>query len=116
MRLFRLLAVGWTLGILIVCFIPGQLIESIMFEWTDKIAHFVLFAGFVGFWLLALPSGCRFRLVCGVGLLLAVLTEVGQYLMPIGRSAEWLDLVANGMGLLAGYAFDRWLALPTFNH
>lgn len=112
MRLFRLLAVGWTLGVLGACFIPGKLVEPIVFEWIDKIAHFVLFAGFAGFWLPALSGNRRFVLVFGAGLLLALLTEAGQYLLPIGRSAEWFDLAADGVGLLAGYAFDRWLIIP----
>ncbi len=113
MQLFRLLAVGWTLGLLIACFIPGKLVEPIIFEWTDKIAHFVLFACFAGFWLPALSVNRRITLVFGTGLLLALLTEVGQHLLPIGRSADWFDLVADGLGLLAGYAFDRWLMIPT---
>ncbi len=112
MRVFRLLAISWTLSILIACFIPGQLVEPIVFEWTDKIAHFVLFAGFSGFWLAAFPGNRSCRMVLGAGILLALLTEAGQYLLPIGRSAEWLDLLADGLGLLAGYGFDRWLALP----
>jgi hypothetical protein len=39
--------------------------------------------------------------------LLAVLTEIGQGVLPIGRSAEWWDLGANLLGLLTGIAFDR---------
>lgn len=111
MWLFRLLAIGWTLSVLIASFIPGKLVEPVVFEWTDKIAHFVLFAGFAGFWLLT-ASRKRTGMVLGLGLILALLTEAGQYLLPIGRSAEWLDLLADGIGLLAGYLFDRWLTLP----
>ncbi|WP_072716505.1 VanZ family protein [Rhodothermus profundi] len=110
MRLFRLLAVGWTLGVLVACFAPGELVEPIVFQWIDKIAHFVLFAGFAGFWLPVLSGKHRLAWVFITGTLLAFLTEAGQYLLPIGRSAEWLDLVADGLGLLAGYFLDRWLA------
>jgi VanZ family protein len=29
--------------------------------------------------------------------------EIAQYLLPYGRSAEWLDLAADGVGIVAGW-------------
>jgi len=105
----RLLPWIWTATLLVACFLPSKLVEPTVALWVDKVVHFVLFAGFSGFWLLdAVDSNTkRLRQVLIAGLLLAVLTEIGQGVLPIGRSAEWWDLGANLLGLLTGIAFDR---------
>lgn len=104
--MLRLLPWIWTATLLVACFLPGKLVEPAVTLWLDKIAHFVLFAGFSGFWLLTKPHHLRQVLIAGV--LLAALTEIGQGVLPIGRSAEGWDLGADLLGLLAGVAFDRW--------
>ena len=75
----------------------------------DKIVHFVLFAGFGGLWMRALCSPvdgawrqCRRRAVAllVVGGLFAGGSEIYQDLLPIRRSGDPYDAVANGAGLL----------------
>ncbi|MFB9149202.1 VanZ family protein [Roseovarius ramblicola] len=64
----------------------------------DKLAHFVTFA------VLAVPLAWRFphlwRAVALMGLVYGGLIEIVQPYM--GRSAEWADLVADGLGAVLG--------------
>lgn len=71
----------------------------------DKGVHFVLFLVLALLWKRA--WGARpgaSRRVLAAGLAYGALTEALQYLLPIGRSAELLDLLADAAGLLAGLA------------
>lgn len=84
-----------------------------MFPHADKWAHLLAFFALAGM-LLALVERRHYRAVV-VGLLgLGAAIEVAQHLMPYGRSAEWLDLAADGAGIALGAALslairDSWL-------
>lgn len=78
---------------------------------ADKAVHFLLFA------VLAALLGRRTATTglgapLSVAVLLATLygagTEALQAVVP-GRSAEWADLLADGVGALAGSTFLWWL-------
>lgn len=96
----RLLALGWTLAILIGCSIPGDDLPSSILLSFDKLAHLLAFVGFGWLWLRAYPDAARTILIAG--LLFAVGTEVYQHLMPIGRHFDPLDALADAVGLLLG--------------
>lgn len=100
------LALGWTLLILIACSIPGPAVPSTSLLELDKLAHFVLFAGFGWLWLWAYPD--RTLVVLGAGLLYAAGTEVYQGLLPLDRYPEVLDFVANAFGLSAAVGVHRF--------
>lgn len=94
------LALGWVAVVLVLCLIPGQEVpDSRLFE-MDKLGHFGMFfvGGLLALW--AWPE--RVGAVVAAGLAMAVLTEGLQGLLPIGRSADVLDAVADVAGLLAG--------------
>jgi len=66
---------------------------------ADKIHHAAAFLG-IGWLLLALVERRYYAVVC-VGLVaFGGAIEVAQYLMPYGRSAEWADLAADGLGVV----------------
>ncbi len=98
---FRL-ALLWTLLILIAVLIPGSDLPSVGVNGVDKVAHIVLFAGFGWLWMAALtrPLRTRTSLVLASGLALAVMTEVLQGILPVNRSPEGLDLVADAVGIV----------------
>ena len=102
----RWLALAWTLAIVIGCSIPGDsLPESVLLSF-DKVLHLMAFVGFGALWLSARPHASRNVLIGGV--LLAVFTEVYQHVMPIGRSFDLFDILADTVGLCLGVALG-WL-------
>lgn len=92
-------AYAWSALILVAMLIPGAYVPGSMWS-LDKLAHFVLFAGFAWLWLRAAP-GAWLR-VGIVGLLYGVLTEVGQSVFPGERTGDPMDVLANVLGLAAG--------------
>lgn len=74
-----------------------------LFLHADKWAHFLAFAA-LGVMFLALVERRHYGVVCAALLVFGAAIEVAQFLMPYGRSAEWWDLVADGVGVLVGLA------------
>lgn len=109
----HLFAIIWTLGILAACSIPGKDLPDIDLFSFDKIAHFVVFAGFGWLWMRALqgPSLRRTGYVLASGLAYAALTEVYQGLLPYDRSPDPYDALANALGLLTAVLLYR-LVIP----
>lgn len=99
-------AILWGLFIFILASLPGAAFES--FSWKgllapDKLAHFLLFAAL---FLLGLPPGAQNRekfLTMLLGLVFGGSVELYQEFLLSYRSAEWGDLLADGLGLLAGW-------------
>ncbi len=87
--------------------------ESSLFyiKFLDKLVHFSMY-GFFGLVAL-LESRCRKQcmryhlLLIMVIFIMSAIIEVLQATVVATRSAEWLDLLANGSGLLAGYVAYR---------
>jgi VanZ family protein len=102
-----------TLSLLPESDMPDLSFFSIRF--MDKIVHFCMYAAF-GFTAL-LESRCKtgctryHTLLLGIILLLSAIIEVLQATLVETRAAEWLDLLANGLGLLSGYLAFRILRL-----
>jgi VanZ family protein len=92
-------AIAWTALLLVAMVIPGAYVPGSMWS-LDKLAHFVLFAGFAWLWLRAAPGA--WLPVGIVGLLYGVLTEVGQSVLPGERTGDPMDVFANVLGLAAG--------------
>jgi len=90
---------------------PG--IENKEYSWLffpgfDKMVHFLIF-GFLAFlFSLSLPKLNRFFFI-GIILGYAILTEVLQEEMHLGRSMEALDVVADLLGAFSGFYFSKWL-------
>jgi VanZ family protein len=75
--------------------IPGKQV----FQWQDKLSHLVVYM--LLFWLLLLAYGKQWSLI-SLGILLVFfsgLIEVAQSFTGY-RQAEWLDLLANMVGIL----------------
>ena len=79
--------------------------------YIDKIVHIIMYAplGFVAL----MESRCKrqcnaYHLIILIGILLASgLIEVLQATVVLSRGAEWIDVLANFFGLLAGYLAFR---------
>ena len=73
-----------------------------MFSGIDKLLHLSIF-GLLGFCFMAAYPKTRFTIYIQVLLIYSILTEILQDVMGFGRSLEGLDLVADTVGVLAGY-------------
>jgi VanZ family protein len=80
---------------------------------SDKLAHF---AGYwaLSFWFVGMLERRRYPVLAAALLGFGLLMELGQYLMGLGRQADWRDVVANSLGvgaaLLLAYAgLGAWL-------
>lgn len=110
---YRWAAALWTAAIIIGCSIPPSRLASVEPALTfDKLAHFGLFAIFAVLWLRGLCPPCssppwsRFRRLGGlmfvIGILFAAGTELYQHLLPMKRTADPYDALADGAGLAVG--------------
>jgi VanZ family protein len=101
--------------IALLSLVPGNNMPNVPINFMDKIVHFSMYAAF-GFVSL-LESRCRVQciryhtlLLISIFLLSAII-EVLQATVVATRSAEWLDLLANCIGLLSGYVAFRILRM-----
>ncbi len=96
---WRLLAIAWTVIMLIGCLSPHDQIPGNLHTWNDKSLHVLIFAPFTLLWML---TGLRMRYALVAGLLFGTLIEGLQYALPINRSADWKDVVADCIGAALG--------------
>jgi len=90
-----------TLLILVAVLLPGPQLPDINIVGIDKLAHFALFM----IWATALRrdfgNNFRWPWVFAVGVAFSILTEILQ-IMVEGRSFDYADILADGVGLIAG--------------
>jgi len=95
--------------ILIAVLIPGSNLPSVNFVGFDKIVHIGLF----GAWAMAVyydfnVKGYKYLIVFVAGLFFSVFTEILQIFVE-GRTFDWTDIVADSIGLIAGFLFGGWI-------
>lgn len=101
------LALGWALAILALCSIPGDEIADWELFSYDKLGHLAMFFGLGWLWARAAPA--RLGAVVAGGLAFAAGTEVWQAVMPLGRSGDPFDALADAVGLGLGVAAAVWM-------
>lgn len=104
----RRLAVLWTVTIVVGCLIPGNGLPSLEILSYDKVIHVLLFVGFGWLWTTAFPRQAVLVLISGIALGIAI--EVAQGALPINRSPDVFDAIADVVGLLIGMTAGRWAA------
>jgi VanZ family protein len=111
-------AFGWLLMVTFLLCLPGQEFPKMTWLgkiWFDKWVHIGLFLVMVIFWCRALsfknPGKLKtlFGRIVLLSIIYGVVMElVQQFFIPF-RSFEFLDIVADGIGSLAGYLLSvRW--------
>jgi VanZ family protein len=95
--LFFWLALGWSIAIFIACSVPQNGVPSL--SNSDKVQHAAVFLVFGVLWMW---SGRKPGWVIGVGSGFGMLIEIWQGVMPLGRSFDWYDGLADAVGVLLG--------------
>ncbi len=84
-----------------------------MFSGIDKLVHVSIFAA-LGFMFVAAFPKTKWYIYVYIMLIYAFLTEILQDEMHLGRSLEFFDIVADGIGFFFGYLFynmiKKWLS------
>ncbi len=101
-------ALAWTVLVLVLCWIPGRWLgQEAPGSQFDKLAHAGMFAVFSWLWAWAVAPSMRTARILGAGLLLALVTEVGQAVPLIGRDADPRDVLADSIGVGVGLGVFR---------
>ncbi|MEO0557314.1 MAG: VanZ family protein [Bacteroidota bacterium] len=90
-------AIVLSLAVLALCSIPGTSLPQVRLLTADKLAHLVMFAALGWAWLRAFPDKVAWVLTGGAAF--AVFTEVWQHTLPIGRTGDPADAIADILGL-----------------
>lgn len=100
----------WVILSLVTLFSMLEIPGKQVFQWQDKLSHLVVYM--LLFWLLLLAYGKQWSLI-SLGILLVFfsgLIEVAQSFTGY-RQAEWLDLLANMVGILVAALSSKALKL-----
>jgi hypothetical protein len=111
MRLRQAAAAVWTLVILLVCWTPKRVVEEVEegsgwfhIPYFDKVVHAGIFLVFAVLWMRTRrargPAG--YAWVALAGLVLAVVSELGQTMSWVGRDASVGDTLTDWAGLAVG--------------
>jgi VanZ family protein len=109
-RCWALGGVGLLVLIAYMCLVPGDDVPDVQI--SDKLVHFLMFL-IPAFWI-GSTIDRRHLLLAGAGLLIyGALLELAQSWLNWGRAAEWMDFLADAIGVVAGLALaltplGRW--------
>ncbi|WP_159473327.1 VanZ family protein [Dyadobacter sp. 3J3] len=106
------IAICWTLLILVACSWPGKDIPDAPVTGFDKLVHAGLFGGFTVLWLLVYPQKSVMVILAGIAYGVGI--EFYQEIMPLDRTFDLFDIVADTIGVFLGFGFkaivlDRYL-------
>ena len=95
---YTLLAVLWTSIIVMASLINLEHAPQVHISNLDKIVHLLMYFVFTILWILALKQRKIYYIVA-VAIVLGGLLEIVQGVMHQHRSADWLDFLANTIGV-----------------
>lgn len=108
------LAIGWTVLIFILFMMPGSGMPKVRIPlpFADKWIHAGFFAVFCFLWMAANPCRDRgyARLLWVTSLCFGWVVEFLQGYLSYGRSHDYMDLLADGVGSLMGIGLFRGVA------
>lgn len=105
------LAIAWTIGILVLCMIPGRDVPQVNIVGIDKVAHVILFAVFGILWLRtsANPTARTAVSVVAFGIFFGIAIEIIQHLQNMGRMFDPFDAVADAVGVAVSVAIVMYI-------
>lgn len=115
-----LMAVFWTIVIMMLCWLPRHVVQRVEAGsgWfkivnLDKLIHSGIFVVFALLWARVSSSPRRFAWIALAGVIFAAVTELGQLIPAVGRDATVPDAIADAAGVLIGILVFPW-AEPWF--
>ena len=112
MSIKKVLAIIWSVFLIIISSMPGSTVREIGFmgiKNIDKIGHFLMYAGFTYLWSVVLWKEYNFKLFwmppVVVAIILGVILEFLQGAFFSERSFEIADIVANTLGAVSVVVF-----------
>jgi VanZ family protein len=93
-------AITWTVLILVACSWPGSNLPDSPVIGFDKVVHVGLFAGMAFLWSLRYPKQVAQVILAGIAY--GIFIEIYQKYMPINRSFDWWDILADSVGVVVG--------------
>jgi VanZ family protein len=102
-RIVPLLFILWTALVAYLTLSPADYLPESTLLGYDKLGHFGLFGGWTGLVGLYLvfykqQGSTSLWLVWAAGMFFSLMIEVAQGVLPLGRTVEWGDMVANAVG------------------
>lgn len=114
---YLIYSILWSAGMIFLLLIPGDKLpaEQLPVKGFDKVIHFCLFFGHYYIWVIGLIKQRFFKVIkektvkisLFYSVFLAFLIELIQYQFIPQRSGDWLDIVANLLGIGTSYIFFR---------
>lgn len=120
MRKFSLIAaLGWTLTILISCLTSAKNISSLHFSFLgyDKVIHVSIYFVLVILWLFyfttkQVPTKKMYIRVALAAVTYGIIIEILQGAVTNDRSADFLDVIANAIGISIATTVFYWYKRP----
>ena len=115
MRFWRSAAYAWTLLIVVLCWMPKTVVSQaggesgFMIPHLDKVIHSGIFLVFAILWMKASPMPKRWITVLAAGLVLAIVTEVGQACPIVNRDCGLDDGLFDVLGVVVGLTAYPWI-------
>lgn len=104
----------WTLLTIYLTTFPSEKIIEVELFRYDKIGHFLIFGGWT--FLIGLIQVVYLERIHAsllpiiiIGISFGGAIEIAQYLLPYGRYASWLDMLANILGCLTAFVALKFI-------
>lgn len=91
-----------SLAIVVISFLPQSEIALPPMSLSDKYAHFLMYGVYsLSLWIEARSQGLRLYLITSLWpICLGGLLEMGQSSLTTSRQGDWIDFLANSLGVL----------------
>lgn len=107
---YNFLSLAWAILILVLSFLPGRNLPNVQIVALDKLVHFIFYLLLFVFTMygwrrqlqITLLRKVPITLVWLACILFGIAIEVCQEVFTADRHFDWLDIMANSMGALAG--------------
>ncbi len=107
---YNFLSLAWAILILVLSFLPGRNLPNVQIVALDKLVHFIFYLLLFVFTMygwrrqlqITLLRKVPIALVWLACILFGIAIEVCQEVFTADRHFDWLDIMANSMGALAG--------------
>ena len=83
--------------------VPDLGFQKIKFFANDKLIHFIMYSFLIIGWGIRMKNynDIKYKIMC-FAIFFGLFLEILQHLLPFGRYFDWVDFIANSIGVLFG--------------